>query len=75
MTWFLVFIHCVKCPNTEFFLIRIFPHSDEKKVCIWSLFIECPFTIFKKWSISPLPYFIYHAWNIDTKVCVYDVTT
>ena len=20
-----------KCPNTEFFLIRIFPHSDQKK--------------------------------------------
>ena len=24
----LVYIHCVKCPNTEFFLVRIFPYSD-----------------------------------------------
>ena len=26
-----------KCPNTELFLVRIFPHSDQKNLLIWSL--------------------------------------
>ena len=42
-----------KCPNTEFFLVLIFPHSispysvrmrentDQKKLCIWTLFTQC----------------------------------
>ena len=39
-----------KCRNTEFFLVRIFPHSDwmqgdkntdQKKICIWALFAKC----------------------------------
>ena len=30
-----------KCPNTEFFLVRIFPHSDQKKLRIWTLFTQC----------------------------------
>ena len=30
-----------KCPNTEFFLVRIFPHPDQKKLRIWTLFTEC----------------------------------
>ena len=25
---------CEKCPNTKFFLVRNFPHSDQKKVRI-----------------------------------------
>ena len=29
-----------KCPNTEFFLVRIFPHSDQKKLRIWTLFTQ-----------------------------------
>ena len=34
--------HCVrKCPNAEFFLVRIFPYSDQKKLCIWTLFTQC----------------------------------
>ena len=28
------------CPNTEFFLVRIFLYSDEKKLCIWTLFTQ-----------------------------------
>ena len=30
-----------KCPTTEFFLVRIFPHSDQKKLPIWTLFTQC----------------------------------
>ena len=37
-----------KCPNTEFFLVRIFPYSvrmrenkDQQKLRIWSLFTQC----------------------------------
>ena len=30
-----------KCPNTEFFLVRIFQHSDQKKLRIWTLFTQC----------------------------------
>ena len=30
-----------KCPNMEFFLVRIFPHSDQKKLCLWTLFTQC----------------------------------
>ena len=26
-----------KCPNTELFLVRIFPHSDQKNLLIWTL--------------------------------------
>ena len=29
-----------KYPNTEFFLVRIFPHSDQKKLRIWTLFTQ-----------------------------------
>ena len=30
-----------KCPNTEFFLVRIFLYSDQKKLRIWIIFTEC----------------------------------
>ena len=37
-----------KCPNTEVFLVRIFPYSDwipentdQKKLSIWTLFTQC----------------------------------
>ena len=43
-----------KCPNKEFFLLRIFPYSDQKKLCIWTFFTECVLSavlvIFKKQS-------------------------
>ena len=29
-----------KCPNTEFFLVRIFPHMDQNKLRIWTLFTQ-----------------------------------
>ena len=29
------------CPNTEFFLVRIQENTDQKKVCIWTLFKQC----------------------------------
>ena len=39
---------CEKCPNMEFFLVRIFPysvrireHTDQKKLRIWTLFTQC----------------------------------
>ena len=39
---------CEKCPNTEFFLVHIFPYSDrtqenttQKKLRIWTLFTQC----------------------------------
>ena len=31
------------CPNTEFFLVRIFLYLDQKKLCIWTLFTQCNF--------------------------------
>ena len=30
-----------KCPNKEFFLVRNFPHSDQKKLRIWTLSTQC----------------------------------
>ena len=37
-----------KCPDTEFFLVRIFPYSvrmrentDQRKLRIWTLFMQC----------------------------------
>ena len=30
-----------KCSNTEFFLVRIFLYSDQKKLRIWTLFTQC----------------------------------
>ena len=43
-----------KCPNTEFFLVRIFLYSvqiqentEQKNICIWTLFMQWQFiTIF-----------------------------
>ena len=35
-----------KCPNTEFFLLRIFLYSDQKKIRIWTLFTQCQFPLF-----------------------------
>ena len=29
-----------KCPNTEFFMVRIFLYSDQKKLRIWTLFTQ-----------------------------------
>ena len=29
-----------KCPNTKFFLVRIFLYSDQKKLHIWTLFMQ-----------------------------------
>ena len=28
------------CPNAEFFLVRIFPHSDQKKPRTWTFFTQ-----------------------------------
>ena len=36
----LQFSRCKMCPNTEFFLIRIFPYWDQKKLRIWTLFTQ-----------------------------------
>ena len=30
-----------KCPNAKFLLVRIYPHSDQKKLRIWTLFTQC----------------------------------
>ena len=30
-----------KCPNTEFFLVRIQENTDHKKLRIWILFTQC----------------------------------
>ena len=30
-----------KRPNTEFFLVRIVPRLDQKKLRIWTLFTQC----------------------------------
>ena len=30
-----------KCSNTDFFLIHIFPYSDQKKLRIWTIFTQC----------------------------------
>ena len=31
---------CEKCPNTGFFLVRIFSYSDQKKLLILTLFTQ-----------------------------------
>ena len=42
--------NCVKCPNREFLLVRIFPHpysarvlenTDQEKLRIWTFFTQC----------------------------------
>ena len=30
-----------KCPNTEFFMVRIQEKADQKKLRIWTLFTQC----------------------------------
>ena len=44
------YFECEKCPNTEFFLSRIFSYSvpmwentDQKTLCIWTLFTQCEY--------------------------------
>ena len=41
-SWFSVYNDtlCEKCPNTEFFLVRILPYSDQKKLRIWTHFTQ-----------------------------------
>ena len=49
-----------KCPNTEFFLVCIFTHSDQKKLRIWTLFTQCtitPWTFAEENEKCPLIYF------------------
>ena len=29
-----------KCPNTEFFLVRLQENTDQKKICIWTFFTQ-----------------------------------
>ena len=31
---------CGKCPNTEFFLVRIQENTDQKEICIWTFFTQ-----------------------------------
>ena len=31
------------CPNAKFFLVRIFMHSDQEKLRIWTLFTQYVF--------------------------------
>ena len=47
-----------KCPNTEFFLVRIFLYSvqiqentDQKKLRSWTLFMQCTWTIYF-WNVK-----------------------
>ena len=44
------YFECEKCPNTEFFLSRIFSYSvpmwentDQKTLCFWTLFTQCKY--------------------------------
>ena len=37
-----------KAPNTEFYLVRIFLHSDQKKLLTWTLFTLCCFIIIRR---------------------------
>ena len=41
-----------KCPNTEFFLVRIFQWSDQKKLRIWTLFTQYTWSGLIKNSIA-----------------------
>ena len=52
--------HCVKCPNTEFFLVRIFLCSDQKKLRIWTFFTQCLIVIL-------FPFFIPSLKNLPSK--------
>ena len=49
-----------RCPNTEFFLVCIFTHSDQKKLRIWTLFTQCtitPWTFAEENEKCPIIYF------------------
>ena len=37
-----------KCPNMEYFLVRIFLYSDHKILRIWTLFLQWLYTILYK---------------------------
>ena len=41
-----------KYPSTEFFLVLIFPHSDQKKLRIWILFTQCLLHLFHRISLD-----------------------
>ena len=43
-----------KCPNTEFFLVGIFPHSDQKKLRIWTLFTQCLVLVYLLLLVLPI---------------------
>ena len=48
-----------KCSNTEFFLVRIFPHSDQKKLLIWT-FLDKNFNS----NISPVNVIVERVFGI-----------
>ena len=56
-----------KCPNTEYFLVHIFPHSDQKILRIWTLFTQCLglslWNILKPWNFKHLIFFSSNCFN------------
>ena len=52
-----------KCPNKEFFLVRIQENTDQKKLCIWTLFTQFKNQrVCEKWSVF---LFMLHFLNIS----------
>ena len=54
-----------KCPNTEFFLVRIFPYSvqiredtDQKKLLIWALLMQC-LMFFNQENLNNYSFFVF----------------
>ena len=45
-----------RCPNTEFSLVCIFLYSNQKKLCIWTLFMQywCESELAVTWNLSNL---------------------
>ena len=60
---FAVVVFVKKCPNTEFFLVRIQENTDQKKLRIWTLFTQCTVNIrlFPTYQIGDILYVSYNT--------------
>ena len=54
-----------KCPNTEFFLIRIQENTDKKKLRIWTLFTQCK--LYKWYQIAKSISYVLRLWCLQNK--------
>ena len=65
--------NCVKCPNREFLLVRIFPHpysarvqenTDQEKLRIWTFFTQC--VPVNRFFLVKLAFFFFTSLMVDS---------